>query len=90
MERIRFKVLSSRTWRILERVKYRFRSKRVETIREAIELDLSWNSNVHGDRVIMFNCRSIWIDKYGNYYHCGELIESKVPDHLGIRLTNFE
>lgn len=48
--------------------KWYARNFRVLTVEEAMELDLKWYRNIYGDAILLFNCRSIWIDENYNFY----------------------
>ena len=84
MEKFRFKMCSSRAWKFLRAWA---RKKKGLSIEDTISLNLNWNSNVHGDFIIMMNCRSIWTDEFGFYYHCDNLYrEGLYQNHKGISI----
>ena len=45
--------------------------------KEAIELDLSFHHNIHGENINRLGCRSIWIDKEDRQYRVKEYIKRK-------------
>lgn len=51
--------------------------KVIPTIKEAIELGLTFSSSVHGDSINRLNCRSIWVDFKGREYRVAELVNHK-------------
>ena len=45
----------------------------IEGCDKAEKRGLVFESNVHGDAINMWNCRSFWRDEYGFRYRCSEL-----------------
>ncbi len=59
---------------MIKRIKYWFRSfSTIETVKEAEKMGLTFKSNVHGEAINKFNCRSFWHDEFGNEYKCSQL-----------------
>lgn len=50
---------------------------KVKSVRCAFQLGLKWQRNVFGDQINQLDCRSLWIDKYGNEYRCDELYQKE-------------
>ena len=46
---------------------------RVISLEKAKELKLEFVTNIHGDRINVLNCRSLWVDHHKNPYRCNEL-----------------
>lgn len=45
----------------------------IPTKEKAIKKGLSFETNIWGDSINTFNCRSYWSDQYGFIYRCAEL-----------------
>lgn len=58
----------------MKRIKNFFLSFRlIKTIDQAANMGLGFCRNVYGDEINDRDCRSIWIDEYGNLFRCAEL-----------------
>lgn len=42
---------------------------------EAKKRGLTFEENVYGDGINLFNCRSFWADEFGFVYRCAELYD---------------
>ena len=63
------------------KIYYWFKSfNKIETINDAELMGLKFITNVHGDGINIYNCRSFWEDKYGNNYRCDGLFDTKNID----------
>ena len=49
------------------------RFKVIKTCKIAEDKSLTFDRNVYGDEINMWNCRSFYYDKYGFMYRCAEL-----------------
>lgn len=78
--------MTSRSWFILRYIKAKFSKKRGLTLKDAVKRNLKWNSNVHGDFIWKMNCRSLWTDEFGNWYHCDNIVKLDYQDHRGIMI----
>lgn len=46
---------------------------RVITLERAAELQLQWTTNIHGDSINVFGCRSLWHDAIGRVYRVSDM-----------------
>lgn len=53
-----------------------FRLFKVITLEQALEYNLTFLRNVHGDEINHINCRSIWADKNGRTYRVESLYKT--------------
>lgn len=59
---------------------------KIITIEQALKLKLTHVTNIHGDPINWFNCRSLWKDSKGRLYRVKHLYytpEPQLGDHLG-------
>jgi hypothetical protein len=73
--------------KFIDRIKCKWRSKRVSTVADARDLNLIWINNVHGDFIHLAGCRSLWEDDYFNMYKCDQILKNadlERPNHLGL------
>jgi hypothetical protein len=54
-----------------------YRAFKILTEKEAIELDLKFITNIYGDLINKYNCRSIWEDNKGRRYRVYELFKEE-------------
>ena len=49
----------------------------LQMAQDAEKLKLKFVQNIYGDSINALDCRSIWIDEYGNEYRCQQLFDNK-------------
>lgn len=43
------------------------------SVKQAQELGLTYEENLYGDSINLFNCRSLWVDEKDNFYRVNRL-----------------
>lgn len=59
-----------------------FRPFKVITPEQALEYNLTFVRNVHGDEINHINCRSIWADKNGRTYRVESLYKNNPENKI--------